>query len=773
MSTIFTEKKYIPKKLAGTFLAALIAMQMVLADQDPAALLNQAIARAVFQSERPEASDLSEADVNALSMVAELKGAKTAIQQNLNVFSFLEAQPVPPISENIELQKVAKILDARKAVAFTWLVKHGAKAQLSANPAAADSKHLDSLGRLLVAAAASSGSQATKAVLELIGEQKISKKYLRMALLGSVRNAWLFPESVRMLVDTGISCDPEASTGEDVLLVLLKNSAGAGEQALRNINDTLDLILAKTKIISGDVVEAAIGAAWPKVVERFLVVDPRHDAELCMEWLVAAKLANNKYPETAFQTLKTLFGDLKNKQVEAVRNLPRVRVYFFGNDEEHGIEPWVTDGTAEGTRMVADVNPGRNGSEAFMYGVASGGLVVGAQTEGGVRRLLCLRGDLTKPMELLTPEEYGAGGSPHAGCSSGGIVVIRAGRLLWQTNGTATGTAPIAAGKLRTSDFRIREGRILIEGTTIVGNRDTFRKVFELVPAKRQLLPLCESTFSLSRSFAGSRLFSTDASGGLLVGPKFPADGSIPQYLDKPAALLKGRVRADLSYSAAAQLDNFFYFAGDLQKEVAKGRFTSAYGVELFRTDGTPEGTSLVADLREELQDRQGSQPRSFFVLGKTLLFTADDGKHERRLWSFDGETTRMLHETAIPSDGNLVAFDGKAFFTFANQLWATDGTQEGTMIIIDLGEPPHQLISAGAALVLLTGSGSQTGLWRSDGTAAGTRRFITAVVNNNYLLSAPPAEDHPTQLEDPIAPPVKEDKLPEKKFKPVPIGSN
>jgi ELWxxDGT repeat protein len=37
-------------------------------------------------------------------------------------------------------------------------------------------------------------------------------------------------------------------------------------------------------------------------------------------------------------------------------------VLFYGNDGVHGFEPWLSDGTKEGTRILADVNPGPAGS---------------------------------------------------------------------------------------------------------------------------------------------------------------------------------------------------------------------------------------------------------------------------------------------------------------------------------------------------------------------------------------------------------------------------
>src|SRR5262249_39934259 len=39
-------------------------------------------------------------------------------------------------------------------------------------------------------------------------------------------------------------------------------------------------------------------------------------------------------------------------------------LYFGADDGVHGQEPWVTDGTAAGTKMLSDIHPGTHGSVA-------------------------------------------------------------------------------------------------------------------------------------------------------------------------------------------------------------------------------------------------------------------------------------------------------------------------------------------------------------------------------------------------------------------------
>jgi ELWxxDGT repeat protein len=56
------------------------------------------------------------------------------------------------------------------------------------------------------------------------------------------------------------------------------------------------------------------------------------------------------------------------------------RVYFLANDGSHGLEPWTSDGTKAGTKMVKDINVGPGGSgytvfaggSAFWFGADNG-----------------------------------------------------------------------------------------------------------------------------------------------------------------------------------------------------------------------------------------------------------------------------------------------------------------------------------------------------------------------------------------------------------------
>lgn len=59
---------------------------------------------------------------------------------------------------------------------------------------------------------------------------------------------------------------------------------------------------------------------------------------------------------------------------------------------------------------------------------------------------------------------------------------------------------------------------------------------------------------------------------------------------------------------------------------------------ELWKSDGTPEGTQLLLDIRPEERSgttpvNYGSSPENLIEVGGTLFFTADDGVNRRIIY--------------------------------------------------------------------------------------------------------------------------------------------
>jgi ELWxxDGT repeat protein len=164
------------------------------------------------------------------------------------------------------------------------------------------------------------------------------------------------------------------------------------------------------------------------------------------------------------------------------------------------------------------------------------------------------------------------------------------------------------------------------------------------------------------------------------------------------------------------------------------------HGGELWKSDGTTDGTVMVKDIRP---GSAGSDPFDLFNFNGTLFFTANDGVHGRELWKSDGtEAGTVLVKDINPGSGDgfaifagFAAVNGTLFFvgndgTHGRQLWKTDGTEAGTVLVhvinrtgdaFLLGSRPELTDFNGTLFFVANSGGNHWGLWKSDGTEAGT----------------------------------------------------
>lgn len=168
-----------------------------------------------------------------------------------------------------------------------------------------------------------------------------------------------------------------------------------------------------------------------------------------------------------------------------------------------------------------------------------------------------------------------------------------------------------------------------------------------------------------------------------------------------------------------------------------------ALGSELWTSDGSPEGTARLIDIRA---GEEGSAPDDFLKTSDLVYFTADDGDHGRQLWRSDGTPKgTFLLTTNIITGGRLLPRSFQVvgrilFFVVEDErgslgtgrLWMSDGTVEGTVPFFETHSLPSGTVAAmptvfnGLLFVGVMGSAETRGLWKTDGTLEGTSKVET-----------------------------------------------
>ena len=154
----------------------------------------------------------------------------------------------------------------------------------------------------------------------------------------------------------------------------------------------------------------------------------------------------------------------------------------------------------------------------------------------------------------------------------------------------------------------------------------------------------------------------------------------------------------------------------------------------LWRSDGTRQGTFLLPDplfqvfLRVDIYDEL-PPPVAF---GRDVVYFAGCGREGCQLWRTDGspEGTRLVRAVqpadSFSSPDNLTMVGDRVFFTLYNQLWVSDGTSDGTVLVKQLQSTPRRLAALGTKVFFLAQGTAGEELWVSDGTAAGTQALTS-----------------------------------------------
>jgi ELWxxDGT repeat protein len=418
-------------------------------------------------------------------------------------------------------------------------------------------------------------------------------------------------------------------------------------------------------------------------------------------------------------------------------------VFFTGLGED-GYELWKTDGTAEGTTLVKDINPGGAGNSFPDQFAEMGGRLYFAADDGTHGVELWSSDGTADGTQMVKDGWAGADSSgPFELTTVGDTLYFSAydnvyGDELWKSDGTESGTAmvkdifpgtepyPLGSEPRELTAFN---GQLYFNGLynwqlhlfTSDGTEEGTQIVKQIpwgISTIAQLTVVGSNLYFLGgESTTGYELWKSD---GTEEGTQLVKD-------------VRPGVESSMAFNFANVGGTLFFSADE-----------GINGSELWTSNGTGEGTMLVRDIREGAGD---SNPAGGIQFGGNLLFVADDGATGWELWQSDGTPagTTLVKDINVGATGasgadQYVQSGGFTYFvatdsTHGVELWKTDGTRAGTALVKDIwpgsgDSNPQYLTNADGQLFFLANDGTHgQELWVSNGTESGThlvKEFIT-----------------------------------------------
>lgn len=346
-------------------------------------------------------------------------------------------------------------------------------------------------------------------------------------------------------------------------------------------------------------------------------------------------------------------------------------ILFSANDATNGSELWKTDGTTEGTIMVRDISPGNTSSQPggltpfkdaiyfSAYHPASGTELW--KTEG-TEESTVLVSDITsgeastKPGYLYATDNF----LYFTGLDN---------HYLYRSDGTANGTTMLSdqvlIAQLENAFFTKYMNEIYFRGTDLPGTIDGKGSQLWKITSEDNIQRVTgivtgDNTTVLDPlhlTVAGDKLF--------FIGEEYPYGRELWAYDGTTAYMVK-----DINSSGNGNLggDFFIGFRGTL--------FFSAgdadSGIELWKSDGTAAGTQII----EMVPGPAGSSVTSPVQIGDTLFFSAYDGTGGE-LWMLTSPESQPVKFTDIPNGGawgpELVKLNNNYIFPASD---ATNGTE-------------------------------------------------------------------------------------------------
>ncbi len=442
--------------------------------------------------------------------------------------------------------------------------------------------------------------------------------------------------------------------------------------------------------------------------------------------------------------------------------------YFLASDNEHGKEIWRSDGTADGTVLLKDINEGIRPANISQMKTFNNTLVFMADDGVNGRELWISLGSTNTTFMVADLTE---------GAADSDIEILEVvdnwlyftlkdvdspRRRLWKTDGDPENTQLVEGldSNVR-SHILYQDSLFFVEsGSLWKANGTTEEQVTENISVDGDKLAVFndELYFVASQGDGGNGLWKTDGTtpGTSLVKEITSGSSRDIDHLFVTSLASGSDTRlyfiadteefgrelwaSDGTEAGTLMLvdskpgeDDGFSISGDMKVHDLGGQlvfagFDEANGRELWKSNGTPEGTTLVKDINTQSEDISlRSNPIGF---QNQMFFSTDEG-----LWQTDGtsENTRLLQEKVVAE--GLQVFNDQLIYiddhpeANARTIWLGDGTTEGSQPLMDSAQAADLRVSFQQKQPQINGSlyfSGQTSeldwkLYKTDGTAEGT----------------------------------------------------
>jgi len=385
--------------------------------------------------------------------------------------------------------------------------------------------------------------------------------------------------------------------------------------------------------------------------------------------LVTAQVPEIVSPQLTFE--------VRHQSIQVIDTI----LYFPGHTGDWDSELWRSDGTESGTYEVLDLNPtGRAYPHSFV--VINDWLYFIADSMNVTEQLFKTDGT-EEGTEWIADVDNAGMENAHMLTASGGLLYYRTyrptiGVELWVSDGTSEGTGMVK--------------------------------------------DICENWASFPHEltdFNGTLIFAAEDCG--IPGDLYRTDGTSANTI---------KIGGDGSQGLRAFGDTLYF----------KSTFED-YGDELARSTGIPGSVEMIQDINP---GAGGSDIYHLTQVDTMIFFRAYNADYGAELFAYNQNTgiVDLVKDIWPGSSGSsfpdeLISYQGKLIFqghdgVYGQELWISDGTEEGTRMIKNINEEPggppyghsypRRFYEAAGLLFFQANDGENgTELWQTDGTEEGT----------------------------------------------------